>query len=128
MRLYATGTIGDLFGVSVFVACTVIHKVSRAIVKRLGHFLSFPDNLTDTKRKFYDAAHFLGVIRAIDCTHIRILHVASKEGVMAFINKKQFYSINVQAVCDNDAFSTNIVARWPGSTRTILRTAASQKH
>jgi len=34
-RFYATGTfqrvIGDLFGVSVFAECGVIHKVSRAI-------------------------------------------------------------------------------------------------
>ena len=35
---------------------------------------------------------------------------------MAFVNRKQFYSINVQAVCDSDAFITNIVGRWPGST------------
>ena len=35
---------------------------------------------------------------------------------MAFVNRKQFYSINVQAVCDSNAFITNIVARWPGST------------
>ena len=35
---------------------------------------------------------------------------------MAFVNRKQFYSINVQAVCDSDAFITNIVACWPGST------------
>ena len=35
---------------------------------------------------------------------------------MAFVNRKQFCSINVQAVCDSDAFITNIVARWPGST------------
>ena len=35
---------------------------------------------------------------------------------MAFVNRKQFYSINVQAVFDSDAFITNIVARWPGST------------
>ena len=35
---------------------------------------------------------------------------------MAFVNHKQFYSINVQAVCDSDAFITNIVAHWPGST------------
>ena len=35
---------------------------------------------------------------------------------MAFVNRKQFYSINVQAICDIDAFITNIVARWPGST------------
>ena len=35
---------------------------------------------------------------------------------MAFVNRKQFYSTNVQAVCDSDAFITNIVALWPGST------------
>ena len=45
--------VGDLFGISVFVACTVSHKV---------HFLSLPDNLTDTERKFYNIAHFQVVI------------------------------------------------------------------
>ena len=32
---------------------------------------------------------------------------------------KQFYAINVQAVCDSAAFNTNIVARWPGSTHDL---------
>ena len=35
---------------------------------------------------------------------------------MAFVNHKQFYSINVRVFCYSDAFTTNIVARWPGST------------
>ena len=35
---------------------------------------------------------------------------------MAFVKRKQFYSINVQAVCDSDAFITNIVAHSPEST------------
>ena len=77
LRFYATGTfqrvIGDLFGVSVFAACTVTHKVSRAIAKQKGQVLSFPENLADNKRKFYDVAHFPDVIGAIDCTHIRIV-------------------------------------------------------
>ena len=119
LRFYATGTfeqvVGDLFGVSVFASCTVILKVSRAIAKQKRHFLSFPDNLTDTKRKFYDVAHFGGVIGAIDCAHMRII-CPNKRNTMAFINRKQFYSVKVQAVCDSDAFITNIVARWPGST------------
>ena len=34
---------------------------------------------------------------------------------MAFINRKQFYSINIQAISDSDAF-IHIVARWPGWT------------
>ena len=54
LRFYATGTfqrvIGDLFGVSVFAACRVIHKVSRAIAKQKRQFLSIPGNLTDVKR------------------------------------------------------------------------------
>ena len=119
LRFYATGTfqrvIGDLFGVSVFAACKVIHKVSRTIAKLKRRFLSIPENLADVKRKFYDIGHFLGVIGAIDCTHVRII-CPNKENAMAFVNRKQFYSINAQAVCDSDAFITNIVARWPGST------------
>ena len=37
---------------------------------------------------------------------------------MAIVSERklQFYSINVQAVCDSNAFITIIVARWPGST------------
>ena len=77
LRFYATGTfqgvIGDLFGVSVFAACRVIHKVSRAIAKQKRQFLSFSENLADIKRKFYDVGHCPGVIGAIDCTHVRII-------------------------------------------------------
>ena len=68
------------------------------------------------------------MIVVIDCSHIRRIICPSKENAMAFVNGKQFYSVNVQAVCDSDAFVTNIVARWPGSTHDsrILRTARSQ--
>ena len=63
---YATETfqrvIGDLFRVSVFAACILIHKVSRAIAKKKGKFLTFPENLADTERKFYDVAYFPDVI------------------------------------------------------------------
>ena len=55
------------------------------------------------------------MIGAIDCTHVRII-CPNKENAMTFINRKQFYCINVQAVCNSDAFVTNIVARWLGST------------
>ena len=49
------------------------------------------------------------MIGAIDCTHIRII-CPNKENAMAFVKRKQFYPTNVQAVCDRDAFITNIVA------------------
>ena len=66
LRFYVTGTfqrvIGDLFGVSVFAACRVIHKVSRAIAKQKRQFLSIPWNLADVQRTFYEVGHFPGVI------------------------------------------------------------------
>ena len=98
LGFYATGTFqrttGEIFGVSVFAACTVIHKISRAIAKQKGQSLSFPENLSHTKRKFSDTAHFPGVIEAINCTHIRIL-CPNKENAMAFGDRKQLSSIKL---------------------------------
>ncbi len=52
---------------------------------------------------------------AIDCTHIRIVKpsVANPE---TYRNRKNYFSINVQAACDASLKFTNVVARWPGST------------
>ena len=119
LRFYATGSfervIGDLFGVTVSTACTVIHKVSREIAKRKSEFISFPGDVHEVKRKFYDIAGFPWVVGAIDCCHVRII-CPDREHAMAFVNRKQYYSINVQAICNSEMFITNIVARWPGST------------
>ena len=72
LRFYATGSfervIGDTFGVSVFAACTVLHKVSRAIARRKEQFITIPDHLQEVKGKFYQTAGFPGVVGAIDCT------------------------------------------------------------
>lgn len=32
-----------------------------------------------------------------------------------FRNRKSYFSVNVQAVCDANLFLMNVVARWPGS-------------
>ena len=74
--------IGDIFGVSAFAAFAFS-------AKQRAQFLSFPENLADTKRKFYDVVHFPGVIGAIDCTQIRII-CPNKENAMAFVNRGQF--------------------------------------
>jgi len=60
---FSRGLSTILFGVSVFAACTVIHKVSRAIAKQKGQLLSFPENLADTIRNFmlhiFHFSHFV---------------------------------------------------------------------
>ncbi|XP_068084742.1 putative nuclease HARBI1 [Anabrus simplex] len=60
-------------------------------------------------------SNFPGIIGAIDCTHIPIVAPSHQEA-QRYYNRKHFYSVNCQVVCDADMHITNIVARWPGST------------
>ena len=57
LRCYATGSfervIGDTFGVSVFAACTVLHKFSRAIARRKEQFITIPAYLQEVKGNFF---------------------------------------------------------------------------
>ena len=47
----------------------------------------------------------------------------SPEGEQAerFRNRKGYFSINVQGVCDSELKIINIIARWPGSVRDSTR-------
>ena len=121
LRFYATGSfqqvLADLHGMSIASACRVIHQVSRAIACRKGNFITFPteENFATVKNAFYESAHFPHVIGAIDCRHIHIQSPGGEEAAR-FINRKGYYSINVQVICDAALRITNIVARWHGST------------
>ena len=53
------------------------------------------------------------VYGAIDGTHIPIQ--APIHDHEAYINKKGFHSVILQAVCDDRMFFTDIYAGWPGS-------------
>ncbi|XP_023234757.1 putative nuclease HARBI1 [Centruroides sculpturatus] len=59
--------------------------------------------------------NFPGIIGAIDCTHIPIQCPDSSKAQL-FYNRKSYYSINCQVICDGKMKIRNIVARWPGST------------
>ena len=76
------------FGVSVFAACRVIHKVSRAIGKRKRQFLSIPGNLADVKRKFYDVGHLANTLVILVAT--AVLHN------FALIHRKQDFVDDIE--------------------------------
>jgi len=59
---------------------------------------------------FFLIRNFPKVIGAIDCTHIKIQSPNSNIGEK-FRNRKGFFSINVQAVCNSHMQFINIVAR-----------------
>ena len=81
-----------------------------------SNFIVFPEGDAATREavKFYEKSGFPGVVGAIDCTHIRIQSPGGDDAEL-FRNRKRFFSLNVQAVCNADMLFTNLVARWRGS-------------
>ncbi|XP_048251815.1 putative nuclease HARBI1, partial [Haliotis rufescens] len=55
------------------------------------------------RKEFYNISRFPGVIGCIDGTHVRIQ--APSDNEPAFVNRKGYHSINVQAVCDSQGMS-----------------------
>ncbi|XP_061193784.1 putative nuclease HARBI1 [Saccostrea echinata] len=120
LRFYASGSflqvLGDTTGVDKSTVSRIVLKVSQALVSLAPRFIKWPtdEELTSIKSDFFKLAGFPGVIGCIDGTHVRIQGPSENEP--AFVNRKGYHSINVQAICDNAGKFTNIVARWPGST------------
>ena len=88
-----------------------------AAVKSLSRqYFHFPYNdaqQTVIKRES-EIAGFPNVIGGIDCTHVRLKPRSMND--YAFINHKNYHSINVQVICDARLSLLNVVARWPGGT------------
>ncbi|KAK5647851.1 hypothetical protein RI129_002743 [Pyrocoelia pectoralis] len=74
-----------------------------------------PDNMQQVQNDFFDIAAFPRVGAAIDCTHVKIQSPGGNDAEL-FRNRKNYFSINVQAACDSHLKILDIVARWPGGT------------
>lgn len=120
LRYYACGSfqlvMADNAGVSKATVCRTINKVSAALSSLRPLYIHFPqhENVQEVVRGFYTVAHFPGVIGALDCTHIEIQSPGRNRGEV-YRNRKGYFSINVQTVCDSNMLIRDIVARWPGS-------------
>ena len=93
-----------------------LNNFVEALCRKAGQFIYMPSTPAEreqTKHKFYDIAGFPGVLDCVDGTHIPIIAPTIDE--YAYVNRKNFHSINVQAVCDADMVYLDVVARWPGS-------------
>lgn len=132
LRYYATGSFisacGDFLGVHKSTAGKIVREVSVALANLRPQFISMPNNPDDVKevrQQFYDIAKFPWCIGAIDCTHIRICSPGGHEPEIL----KDFYSLNVQTICDARLRIRNIVARWPGSAHdsTIFNNSSAKR-
>lgn len=126
LRFYASGTFlitcGDFVGISKATGSHIIRRVSRALARLAPQFINFPENEAERNlvaQRFHNILKFPHCLGAIDCTHVRI-RLPGGENAEIFQNRKGWFSINVQTVCDADLRIENVVARWPGSTHDSL--------
>lgn len=122
LRYYATGSfqsvVADLSGIHQVTCGRIIKRVSVAIAETAKDVIkmpSSPEEIEKTKTEFYLIHKFPNVIGIVDGTHIPILSPGGDDAE-TYRNRKTWFSINTQGVCDANMKFIDIVARWPGST------------
>lgn len=122
LRYYATGSIiatcADFAGIHKTTGGKIILAVSEALASLRPDFIHFPTTdaeIRQVRQDFFNIAKFPSCIGAIDCTHIKIRSPGGNDAEI-FRNRKQFFSINVQTICNSQLIIQNIVTRWPGSS------------
>lgn len=108
--------IGDQHGISQPSVSRFVWEFVDSFIKHLDTFIKFPSDSIETSRHkttFFETGGIPNCIGCIDCTHVWIQ--MPSDNPTRYINRKNWPSINVQAVCDSDGRFTNIYANWPGS-------------
>ncbi|XP_045761032.1 putative nuclease HARBI1 [Maniola jurtina] len=109
---------GDLHGLSQPTVSRICARVARAIARHSATYIKMPQTLIEQQtviREFQEIRNFPSVLGCIDCTHIKIKKYGG-DAAQYYINRKGFYSMNVQVTCDAKLRIRDIVARWRGST------------
>lgn len=81
----------------------IIKKVSRAIASLYNHYKKIPSGhrIVEVQRALMQQSSIPGVVGLIDCTHIPSISPGGDNAEL-FRNRKGFFSINVQAICDHE--------------------------
>ena len=109
-------SVADRFDVCRATAYRVYRRVCKAIVRNLmDEFIKFPTGLKAqaVMEAFEEKKGFPGVLGAIDGTHIPIK--APHNNHEQYINRKGFFSVQLQVICDPDLFITDVFCGYPGS-------------
>ena len=107
----------NTFGIAVNTVSSVIYEVCYAICKYLGskhiHSPSDEDEIRQKVSEFETKYGMLQAFGCIDATHIPIK--CPNENSQDYYCYKQFYSLNVLAVCDYRGMFMDVECKWPGS-------------
>ena len=89
--------------------------------------IQWPVNIMRSQQYFFEHFRIPEVVGCIDGTHVQIQAPIGDEEP-AFVNRLNYHSINVQAVCDEKAKFISINANQPGSVHdsTVLRVSTAK--
>lgn len=120
LRFYAANTFqiidGDSFGVHQTSACRIVHRVSDVIARSSHRYVKLPlqQEFQDISLDFYHKSAFPGIVGVLDGTHIKIQAPSGPYSEL-YRNRKDYFSINAQIMCDADLRIRNLVTRWYGT-------------
>ena len=107
----------NTFGIHQCTVTKTIAEVCHTISNELGpRYIYLPKNDEEMRKKVSEFELKFGMIQAFGCidgTHVRIK--SPQSNAQDYFNYKQFYSLNIQAVCDSKGLFMDVDCRWPGS-------------
>uniref|UniRef100_UPI00398F01F7 putative nuclease HARBI1 n=1 Tax=Pristiophorus japonicus TaxID=55135 RepID=UPI00398F01F7 len=121
LNFYATGSFqaatADISSISQFATHSSMGQVTDALCKRRRDHISFlmsREKQLEQQTRFVRFADFPRVQNAIDCTHVALR--ALQNNPEFFRNRKVFYSLYVQLVCNHNHKIIAVDAQYPGSS------------
>ncbi|XP_067625808.1 putative nuclease HARBI1 [Eurosta solidaginis] len=102
-------------------ASRAIKYLVNLIVREKSSEVNFPTTNEEQlaiKTRFYTKFGLKGVIGAIDCTHVALICPQKNDPsrpCSLYMNRKGYYSVNVEAVCDENLRFLSVDATFPGS-------------
>lgn len=109
-------SVGAVIGCHQTTVSKTIKSVMKEIIAKKDRWIRFPNSDEDFEIAIHSWAskfNIPDVIGAIDCTHIWIQKPLVHPN--EYVNRKGFFSLNVQATCNADEHFTSVDVTWPGS-------------